>query len=383
MVAGRFGGALEAGGVERASRGRGDGFVAQVASGAVTWFVPLGGAGDDELTAVAVSLDGSVAVVGTASGGAKLADRSAWTAGQPGAVAARLDAGGRVVWAQPIGASQYAVATSVAWTPTGDLVVGGYFGGTLDAGGRALHSGGALDAWVALLRGGDGSIAWIHRGGGPSADAIHAVACGADGSIAVGGTFADWADLSSARLLTFDDESDAFVAAVGEAGFVWARTFPGPGGAVARALTPLDGGGFAGAIDFDGALGLEGGPVVAAGSSDALVVRLDADGEVAWTKAVGGPGAESLAALSTDGGKLVAAGARDRDGLLVTLDAARGKVAGTRPLGGEDGDESATGVATTGDGVFVAGSVAGRYDLGAARGEADGESDAFVVHLAN
>lgn len=380
VAVGRFDGALEVGERRIESAGGGDGFaIATDALGAVRWLVPLAGAGDGELVAVAADARGAVAIVGAAAGAATLGGARVFPAGQPGALVARLDERGQPAWVQSIGASDYAVASAVAFTADGDVAVAGYFAGTLDPRGDALHAAGAIDVWVALLRGGDGSIAWIHRGGGPAADVAHAIAVDASGAIAIGGAFGAWADLSSTRLDAADDAGDGFVALVGDAGWAGAMQVHGPGGAVVRGLTPVAGGGFAAAIGFDGQVAAGHHRATAAGDTGGVAIRIDTGGEVRWmVPAV--TGTSAFDGVAARGGDVFVAGSTDGDLVVATIDLARG-VARPRRIGSEGGDEAAHAVAAAEGAILVAGAIGGRFDLGAAHGESAGASDAFLLRL--
>ncbi|HLU67693.1 MAG TPA: hypothetical protein VKZ63_15525, partial [Kofleriaceae bacterium] len=311
VLVGGFGGALEGGGAPLESAGGLDGIaVATGAGGEVTWRIALAGPLGEELSAVAVAPDGAIAVGGLGGPGARLGEVALEGPGEPVALVARLGDGGRPAWVRSIAASGYAVTTALAWTPDGDVIAAGYFAGALEAGGAALHATGSLDLWVARLAGQSGQVSWIHRGGGPGADAAFALAVAPGGAVAVGGSVSAWADLSSTRLETGDDAGDPFVAGVDAGGFTWARSLPGDGGAVARSLAALPGGELAVAIEFDGDLiAGDDRSLSAAGPSDLLIARVGRTGPLGWAVQVAGPEADTCAGLAVDGDRLIVAGA--------------------------------------------------------------------------
>ena len=397
VVVGGFGGALEAAGARLESAGAGDGFaVATGPDGRIAWTVQLGGPHGEELGAAAAGPGGSVAVGGLAGPGAELAGAALTGPGEPLAVVARLEPDGRPGWIRAIAASGYAVTTAVAWTAEGDVLAAGYYAGTLEPDGAALHGAGAYDLWVARLRGADGAIVWMHRGGGPGADAAFAVAPGPDGGAWIGGSFARWADLGSARLVTLDEPGDAFIAAVDAGGFRGARSLPTEGTSVTRHLAAVPGGGLVAAVEFDGDLMAGGTRVSAAGAGDVLIARLAADGALAWTRALVGPEIEASSGLSVQGGRLLVAGAFQdelrvadrpalparggRDVYLAAFDLA-GSPAVLRALGG-GGDETPTASAATDQAWFIAGSSADSIELGSLRTSVEGRSDAFLIRVA-
>jgi hypothetical protein len=392
IAAGSFDGELAAGATAITAAGGDDGFAAFLTpAGELRWAVGLGGSAGDELAAAAVGARGEVAVAGFADGAAAFGSARLGSEGHPAAVVARLDpASGAPLWTRAIPASGYSVATAIAWAGD-DVVAAGYYGGSLDPAGAALHGGGALDLWVARLSGADGAVRWIHRGGGPGTDTVQAIAVADDGALLVAGSFTRWADLSSTHLQALDEDGDPFVARVGTGGFEWARAFTSEGAAVARAIAPLAGGRIAVAIEFDGQLATGYERAESAGATDVCVVALERTGAVAWARRLGGPSADSAAGLWRQGGnRLLVAGTfgdelgtlesgGGRDGYALGL-GARGAPLWQRRLGGV-GDEVIAAGAASGGQLVVGGSVADRFELGGRSGEAAGQTDAFVTTI--
>jgi|GEM_PF-4288974 len=110
------------------------------------------------------------------------------------------------------------------------------------------------------------------------------------------------------------------------------------------------------------------------GEGDAWIIRTDAQGDTLWSRAVGGPGYDFAmgVALIPDGGFIVVGGtesfgAGDRDGYLVRLNG-RGDTLWTRTTGGQYLDEL-FGVASAADGSFI--TVGGTYSIGGGIGLTD------------
>jgi len=115
-----------------------------------------------------------------------------------------------------------------------------------------------------------------------------------------------------------------------------------------------------------------------AGEADVYVVKLDAHGNLQWTRTIGGPGDEAGNSLiqTSDGGYAIAGftesfGAGGGDVYLVKLDA-KGNLQWTKTIGGPD-DESGKSLIQTSDGGYA---IAGfTYSFGA------GWNDVYVVKL--
>jgi hypothetical protein len=351
VAVGAFEGQLAAGSVAMASGGASDGFALGISpAGRVGWGVALTGSGGQDLTAVAAGETGAVAAIGTATGPARLGGQAVRATGQPAAIAVRLGPGGAPVWQRAIGATGYAVPTALAWTDDGDVVVAGYFAGTLDPGGRALAGAGGLDVWVARLAGADGRLVWLHRAGGPGADTAHAIAV-AGGAVVVAGSFQRWADFSSATLRAADDSADPFVAAAGADGFAWARSFPTEGAGAAHALIRAAGERLAVAVTFTGVIGL-GESTIRAGRSGerGLVALLDATGAVLWARPIDRSSSADALAIG-ERGLLVAGASSGGTGYLASLSPG-GAARWTRSIGAV----LPTALAATGEGAVVGGS---------------------------
>jgi hypothetical protein len=115
-----------------------------------------------------------------------------------------------------------------------------------------------------------------------------------------------------------------------------------------------------------------------AGDYDVYVVKLDANGNLQWTKTIGGPGYEIGFSLiqTSDGGYAIAGitnsfGAGDYDVYVVKLDA-HGNLQWTKTIGGENEDLGLSLIQTSDGGYAIAGNT---ESFGA------GGDDVYVVKL--
>jgi outer membrane protein assembly factor BamB len=377
VAVGAFDGQLAAGAVSLASAGGGDGFALGLTpAGRVAWGAALAGPGDQELTAVATAPGGAIALAGTSAGPARLSGRGVTTVGEPGAIVARIEAGGGPAWVRPIAATGYAVPTALAWTGDGDLVVAGYYAGTLDPTAAALPGAGSLDVWVARLAGADGRVQWMHRAGGPGADAARALAVTSGGAVVVAGSFQRWADFSAATLQSGDRGADPFVAAVGRDGFAWARSFAGDGAAVAHGLAAAPGARMVASLSFEGSIDLRGTRIEAGESSRGLVALLDRNGEPLWARAVKGAGSAEAVAIAEQA--IFVGGARAESGGYLAALSPGGRPLWSAPM---TGHALPSALAAASGGALVGGSVHDRLTVGRLSAHVAGESDGFVARF--
>jgi gliding motility-associated-like protein len=113
--------------------------------------------------------------------------------------------------------------------PNGDLLAGGYFGGTLNTFNGTLTTAGQSDAYLERLTSAGTSL-WRMNMGGTQSDRITAVAAGSNGNALAIGYYAGTAQFGSYTLTATGDSLDIFIVSVSATGQVqWAITCGGPG----------------------------------------------------------------------------------------------------------------------------------------------------------
>lgn len=237
------------------------------------------------------------------------------------------------LWRFQVGSeSEYAVTIGstgpdqIAGVVYGGLELGparvvGEFSGTVATNGGTLTSAGATDAFVVGVDG-SGASTWARRIGGAGPDLARGVAVDAIGDVYVFGHHGDGLqpEPGEGEAVAGAGSSDLALTKYAVDGeFVWRRVWGGPGEEQAREVTVADGvvvavGELRGSTDFDGTV-----LSAPAGSTDALVIAVDADdGALRWARAFGGNNDDrALAATVTSEGawvSLVIFGEVDVDG---------------------------------------------------------------------
>ena len=154
------------------------------------------------------------------------------------------------------------------------------------------------------------------RVGDLGADQIADLAVDAVGAVYVTGTFTGSVDFdpgTGLRVLTSLGGTDVFVARYSASNaLVWAVQLGGSGEEAARALTldanddVLIAGWFEGTPDFDGGAGMVS--LTSAGGRDGFVAKLSNAGTLAWARRFGGPNADELIDVATNGSVVFAGG---------------------------------------------------------------------------
>ena len=372
---------------EECSNGTCDGFMACGMS--AVWSNVVGTNGPDDLKAGAVDDAGNILIVGGNQtpdidfGGGPLDDTG---------YVVKLDGEGNHVWSRGFGGVP-AVPSAVAVDSTGNVVVAGYFIGTMNLGGPLVSKG--HDAFVIKLDAG-GTVLWATHFGDEGFQGIEGAAFDSAGNMIVAGYGLGTIDFGGGPLEPTGDvnQSDGFVAKFdADGGYLWAVRF---GGADTIATASMPDGDVVALFDIGAGVSLGGDVLPNAGSVDVAVVRLDGDtGGHIWSESWGNAGIDSAVALAVDPTGRIAITGSYRDGTLdlgggslpqatdptafVAQFDANGDHIWSRGLAGMTGTVGTRALAFTPSGMLV---VAGRFtgiaDLGKAAYYTDILIDPFL-----
>ncbi|HEU5249596.1 MAG TPA: SBBP repeat-containing protein, partial [Thermoanaerobaculia bacterium] len=214
FVAGTFEGTVDFGGGRLTSSGLRDVFVAKYsASGQHLWSKRFGGSGDDVAYAIAVDSAGDIALAGKYQGSINFGGGNLSSAGGDDAFLVKLGGGsGSHVWSKDFGAGSGDTATGVAVDGSNNVVVAGYYSGSVDFGGGALSSLG-VDVFVAKYSPNGGHM-WSRRYGNADSQLADGVAAASNGNVSVAGFFANTIDFGTGTLTTAG-VYDGFIASIG------------------------------------------------------------------------------------------------------------------------------------------------------------------------
>jgi hypothetical protein len=307
---------------------------------ASTFAKTMGGSDQDEATSIIQSSDGGYVVAGRT-----------WSfgAGNEDIYVVKLDSSGNVVWTKTIGGSSSDFALSITQSSDGGYAVAGW---------TESFGAGGYDMYVVKLDS-SGNVQWAKTIGGSGGDGANSIIQSSDGGYVVAGqTYSPGAG------------GDIYVVKLDSSGNVqWAKTIGGSGGDGANSIIQSSDGGYvvAGLTRSFGA-----------GNEDIYVVKLDSEGNVQWTKTIGGSAWDEAHSIiqSSDGGYVVAGltrsfGAGGADFYVVKLDS-EGNVQWTKTIGGSGWDYARSIIQSSDGGYVVA---------GLTRSFGAGGADFYVVKL--
>ena len=304
------------------------------------------------------------------------------------------------LWSQRFGDSNSQFIESVAVDPSGNVLVTGWFMGTVDFGGGPLVSAGSEDVFIAKFTPG-GAHLWSKRFGNNSAQRGAQVSTDPAGNIIAAGFFDGTVNFGGSTL-TSAGQYDAFVAEFTPAGaHVWSKRFGDADWqyALTIAADPLGNvvvGGF-----FDGVMDLGGGPLTSAGHYDAFAAGFTSGGAHLWSHSFGDTLEQRADGVATDasgnvvitgsfqgtvdfgGGPMTSAGAFD---VFFDIFVAKFNSSGAHVWSKRFGDGTASQVGRTtavdvSGNVVLAGLLRGSVDFGGGPITSGGADDIFLAKL--
>lgn len=382
--------------------------------------VGIGGAGQDSATDVGVDAAGNAYVTGAFTGTVDF-DRgpgvqSRTSRGGDDGFVAKYSPGGALLWVRTFGAGGADEGMALAVDGGGNVVVTGFFAGTVDfdpnAGTFNLTSGGGQDAFALKLTPA-GNLAWARsfRGGGSSGGT--ALTVDGAGRVYAVGMFDGTVDLDPGPGVVTAGSAgglDVYLAKLSASGaFVYGKKLGGSGTDYGNGVA-VDGGGnvtlvgsFFNTIDLDPGAGVS--RRTSAGNSDVFVTRLSGTGAFVRGGSVGGASADQAGDVQADAvGNVVVTGnfkgtadldpgpgttrltsAGDSDAFVLKLSPSHA-LAWARRIGGAKRDRGTDLALDSAGNVFFTGHFAGTVDFDPLAGtsnlaSASGSSDAFVARL--
>ena len=287
--------------------------------------------------------DGGISLIQTSDGGYAIAgETESFGSGNYDVYVVKLDANGNLQWTKTIGGKNWDEGRSLIQTSDGGYVI---------AGTTKSFGGGWGDVYVVKLDA-KGNLQWTKTIGGKNLEEGSSLIQTSDGGYAIAGSYGivDDNEEVDIELINFD----VYVVKLNAKGNLqWTKTIGGTASEAGYSLIQTSDGGYA-ITGYTKSFG--------AGGEDVYLVKLDANGNLQWTKTIGGPASEAGYSLiqTSDGGYAIAGytksfGAGEADVYVVKLDA-KGNLQWTKTIGGESEDSGRSIIQTSDGGYAIAGS---------------------------
>jgi hypothetical protein len=265
---------VDFGGGPLVSAGLSDVFLVKYSdTGQFLWAKRFGSSGNDVGLAVSTDSSGNVIIAGSFEGTVDFGGGGLTSSGMRDVFVAKYSATGQHLWSKRFGSTGDEVGYGLAVDSAGDVVLSGKFQGSVSFGGTALTSAGGDDIFLAKLSGANGAHSWSKSFGSTSGDVSLGVAVDGSKNVVMTGYFTGSVNFGGGILSS--SGLDVFVAKYNSAGtHLWSRRFGGfdtqIGNAVAMAGTGEVSltGYFSTSIDFGT------GTLTSAGSYDAFLASV-------------------------------------------------------------------------------------------------------------
>ena len=397
VVTGRFEGSVDFGGGVLTEAGGYDIFLAKFdASGNHLWSKRFGDARSQYGESVATDNSGNIVVTGRFQGsvdfgGGVLTNDGIWDI-----FLVKFDASGNHLWSKRFGDGLSQYVYSVATDASGNVVVTGYFQGTVDFGGGVLTSDGGDDIFLAKFDA-SGNHLWSERYGGSLSQYGWSVATDASGNVVLTGRFANTVDFGGG-VLTSAGSDDIFLAKFGASGnHLWSDRFGDTQSQYGYSVATDTSGSIVVTGRFEGTVDFGGGMLTSAGDNDIFLAKFDASGNHLWSERFGDGQSQSAWSIATDtsgnvavtgyfqgtvdfgGGVLTEAGGFDT--FLAKFDASGNHLWSERFGNGQSEFGTSVATDTLGNVVFT-GYFGGSADFGGGVLTSAGENDIFLAKFA-
>jgi len=257
------------------------------------------GDANDQTAIASFDSSGNIIMAGYFEGTIDLGGGPLVSAGGYDIFVAKFDPSGTHQWSKRFGDANYQYATAVIADPSGNVFVTGRFPGTVDFGGGPLTSAGWLDIFVVKFSP-DGSHVWSKRFGDADEQLGQAIAVDANGNVAVAGRFKGSVDFGGGPLLAAGGYDCCIAKFSGDGLYQWSKRFGDTTDQSVNAIAFDSLGRLVAAGEFWGSMDLGGGPLVSAGNRDVFVAEFDGAGIFLWDNRYGNASGQSATSLAID-----------------------------------------------------------------------------------
>lgn len=235
---------------------------------------------------VAADTGGNVLLTGFFAGTVDFGGVSLTSAGAWDTFVAKFNASGNHIWSKRFGDASAQAGRSLVADAFGNVIAAGVFAGTVNFGGGSLTSAGQNDIFLVKLNA-FGNHLWSKRFGDADNQDVFSVAVDTAGNVFITGFIQGATDFGGGSL-TSAGGRDIYLAKFDANGnHLWSRLFGDAAAQIGRGVATDSSGDVAMVGEFNGTVDLGSGALTSAGSSDLFLARYDSDGNCLWSRSFG------------------------------------------------------------------------------------------------
>lgn len=362
---------------------------------AASWGKQIPGAGFESVDAVALAADGSVFITGSYDGSLDLGGGPMSAYGTYDIFVAKFTADGSHIWSKHYGGgAATAGGSEIAVLPTGEVILGGTFRGTINFGPTQRTAMGQ-DIFITKLAS-NGDPVWAVSTGTSDTDRLRDLDVDSTGNIAICGAFNGSGTLFGTSV---SGSYDPFIARLLPTGSpTWVKPITAGGIDDNCAVAMMANGDVSVVANFNGTVNVGGSTFTSTTNTlDFLLARFAAaDGGHVWSVQKGGAGNEEALDIAASGTSVIVSGSITSavdlgagpltyvgggDALIAKFDAGNGNHIWSKSMGGPSG-ESGTHVAVRSDGqASMVGTFTGTANFGGTMLTTNEDYDPFAVDV--
>jgi hypothetical protein len=263
------------------------------------WSQGFGDATDSQYAArVATDAAGNVIVSGLVHGTIDLGGGVLTATGTRDIFLAKYAPDGSHIWSQIFPGTDIALVEGTRVDASGNIIIAGFYRGSIDFGGGALASAGDNDIFLAKYDP-NGNHLWSRRFGDSDTQRAYELAVDAAGNVYVTGWFSGI--VSFGGMLISSNWVDVWLAKYDPSGnHLWSKGFGDSGGQAAYGAAVDPSGNVFITGTYDGTIDFGGGPMTYVGYADIFLAKFDTNGNHLWSQSYGDVNHQEAIDLATD-----------------------------------------------------------------------------------
>ena len=360
-------------------------------AGQIKWAKRFGSSNGDSGNSVAVDASGNIYLLADIDGFVDFGGGDIFGPASRDIALVKFDGFGNHIWSHAYGSVGYDQGTTVRIDPSGNVIICGYFSGTINFGGTDLTPLGPQDGFITKFNS-NAVFQWNQVVGGNGGQLVYGITTDAASNTYAIGYFTTEVSFQGFPPVASAGAADFFLAKFNSAGVPqWTQRRGGTGDDAGFGIAADATGNITVTGAFHDTINIGGGALVSAGGYDGFLARYNTSGVHQWSQRFGSAGdieAGYQVVVNSSGKVFLSAtsevdvnGAPGNGGpeILVAKYQSTGSLTWSRLVGGSGDDRGSAIGLDVGDNIFVGGAFAGGVDFGGGLRTASAQNDLFLA----